>query len=57
MLLEDMVSAEYMVIEKDLALVYRINEHASVNITSDIVEIKIPSLPSDKENSKNSIVA
>jgi len=57
MLLEDMISAEYMVIEKDLVLVYSINEHASVNIASDIVEVKILSLPSDKENSKNSIVA
>jgi len=44
-----------MVIEKDLMLVYSINERTSVNIASDIVEVKISSLLSDKENSKDSI--
>jgi len=44
-----------MVIEKDLMLVYSINEHTSVNIAGDIVEVKISSLLSDKENPKDSI--
>ncbi len=55
MLLEDRASAKYMVIEKDLMLVYSINERTSVNTASDIVEVKISSLLSDKENSKDSI--
>ncbi len=55
MLLEDEASAKYMVIEKDLMLVYSINEHTSVNIVSDIVEVRISSLLSDKENSRDSI--
>ena len=55
MLLEDRASAKYMVIEKDLMLVYSINEYTSVNTASDIVEVKISSLLSDKENSKDSI--
>ena len=41
MLLEDCASAKYMVIEKDLVLVYSMNEYTCVNTASDIVEVKI----------------
>ena len=44
-----------MVIEKDLMLVYSISEHTSVDTTSDIVEVEISSLLSDRENSKDSV--
>ncbi len=57
MLLEDRGINKYMVIEKDLMLIYSINEHTSVNIASDIVEVRISSLLSDKENSRDSITA